>query len=303
MQMDCAIIGGGPAGLSAALVLGRARRRVILFDDNEPRNGATTHTHGFLTRDGVKPEELRRLARQDIRKYMSVTLEPKRVVNVMPIRGGFWLQAVDGKTYEARKVLLATGLKERLPDIRGIQSLYGKSLFSCPYCDGWEVRDKPLAVIADGDQAFTLARLVYQWSKNLLICTNGSESLPNREELWLLQRKGIPVVQHRIKALTGEQGRLQSIVFADGSSVKRSGGFVSPYWRHATPFAEQLGCRMSAAGGIETDSLGRTSVSGVYAAGDASGISPAQAVIAAGEGSRAAIGVNTDLVREDFVLF
>lgn len=301
MQMECAIIGGGPAGLSAALVLGRARRKVVLFDDGQPRNAATMHTHGFLTRDGVKPEELRRLARQDIRKYPSVQFESKRIAGMMPIRGGFRLQADDGKLYEARKLLLATGLKERLPDIRGLQAMYGKSLFSCPYCDGWELRDKPLAVIADGDQAFTLARLAYQWSRDLLICTNGSASQPAAEELRLLRHRGIPVAHHRIVELAGENGQLRSIKFADGSSAKRAGGFVSPYWRHGALFAEQLGCRLNASGGIETDNLGRTSVYGVFAAGDASGISPAQAVIAAGEGSRAAIGVNTDLVREDFV--
>lgn len=300
MQMECAIVGGGPAGLSAALVLGRARRKVVLFDDEQPRNAVTMHTHGFLTRDGVKPGELRRLARQDIRQYPSVLLESKRIAGIMPIRGGFRLQAGNGKLYETRKLLLATGLQERLPDIRGLQGMYGKSLFSCPYCDGWELRDKPLAVIADGDQAFTLARLVYQWSRDLLVCTNGSAIQPTMEELRLLRRKGIHVTHHRIVELTGENGQLRSVKFADGSFAKRIGGFVSPYWRHAALFAEQLGCRLNASGGIETDSLGRTSVQGVYAAGDASGISPAQAIIAAGEGSRAAIGVNTDLVREDF---
>lgn len=301
MRMECAIIGGGPAGLSAALVLGRARRKVVLFDDKQPRNAVTTHTHGFLTRDGVKPEELRRLARQDVRKYPSVELESRRITGILPIPGGFRLQADDGKVYEARKLLLATGLKERLPDLRGLQGMYGKSFFSCPYCDGWELRDKPLVIIADGDQAFTLSRLIYQWSRDLIVCTNGSANRMAPEEMRLLYRKGIPVVNQRITELIGEKGQLRAVAFADGSSVKRAGGFVSPYWRHATLFAEQLGCRLNVSGGIETDSLGRTSVSGVYAAGDASVISPAQAAIAAGEGSRAAIGINTDLVREDFV--
>lgn len=300
MRMECAIIGGGPAGLNAALVLGRARRQVALFDDNQPRNAVTRHTHGFMTRDGVKPEELRSLAKQDIRKYTSVQAVAKRITGVMPIHGGFRLQTGDGGVYEARKLLLATGLSETLPDIRGIGRYYGRSLFNCPYCDGWELRDQPLVVIAEGSNAFSLTRLAYQWSRNLLVCTNGSQRSFGREELQLLQRKGVAVSHERIKELAGTDGMLRSIAFENGKSSKRVGGFVSPYWRHASPLGELLGCRMNEAGGIETDGLGRTSVYGVYAAGDASGIAPAQAVIAAGEGSRAAIGINSDLVREDF---
>ncbi|MCR2805138.1 NAD(P)/FAD-dependent oxidoreductase [Paenibacillus soyae] len=300
MRMECAIIGGGPAGLNAALVLGRARRQVALFDDNQPRNAVTKHTHGFMTRDGAKPEELRSLARQDIKKYPTVRTIAKRITGVMPILGGFRLQAGDGSLYECRKLLLATGLSETLPDIHGIRQYYGRSLFNCPYCDGWELRDQPLVVIAEGSNAFSLTRLAYQWSRNLLVCTNGSMRALTGEELQLLQRKGVAVSHDRIKELAGSEGMLRAVAFENGGSSKRTGGFVSPYWRHASPLGELLGCRMNESGGIETDALGRTSVYGVYAAGDASVIAPAQAVIAAGEGSRAAIGMNSDLAREDF---
>ena len=293
MQMECVIIGGGPAGLNAALVLGRARRQVALFDDNQPRNAVTGHTHGFMTRDGVKPAELRSLARQDIRKYPTVQEVAKRITGVLPVHGGFRLQAGDGSLYEARKLLLATGLSETLPAIRGIQQYYGRSLFNCPYCDGWELRDQPLVVIAEGSNAFSLSRLAYQWSRNLLVCTNSSARSLSQEEIRLLQSKGVAVTHERIKELTGAEGMLRSILFEKGKSSNRVGGFVSPYWRHASPFGELLGCRMNEAGGIETDGLGRTSVYGVYAAGDTAGIAPAQAIIAAGEGSRAAIGIKS----------
>lgn len=324
MGVDCAIIGGGPAGLNAALVLGRARRSVIVFDDYTPRNAVTVYTHGFMTRDGVKPVELRRLAWRDMERYPSVALVRKRVTEVLPASGSirmevgtrlhegfqagtvshpnerFRLKAVDGTVYEARKLLLAAGLKETLPQIPGIQHLYGKSLFNCPYCDGWELRDQPLVVIAEGSNAFSLTRLAYQWSRDLLLCTNGSARSLDYEAIQLLRRKGIAVTGDRIQELVGEGGRLQFIRFEKGSIVRRSGGFVSPYWRQAAPFGELLGCAMNEQGGFQADRLGRTSVYGVYVAGDASIIAPAQAVIAAGEGSRAAIGINADLIQEDF---
>lgn len=300
MRMECAIIGGGPAGLSAALVLGRARRQVVVFDEGKPRNAATAHTHGFLTRDGVKPEELRSLARREIGQYPSISFAAVRITQAVPVQGGFRLQSSNGYVYEARKLLLATGLHETLPSIPGLRLLYGRSLFNCPYCDGWELRDQPLVIIADGSSALSLTRLAYQWSRNLLVCTNGSTRSLKKEELELFERKGILVSRERIRELAGKDGRLHSVIFESGKSSKRVGGFVSPYWRHASPLGELLGCRMNAAGGIETDGLGRTSVFGVYAAGDAAGISPAQAVIAAGDGSRAAIGVNADLIQEDF---
>ncbi|MDQ6418781.1 NAD(P)/FAD-dependent oxidoreductase [Paenibacillus sp. LHD-117] len=301
MEVECAIIGGGPAGLNAALVLGRARRSVLLFDDHTPRNAVTRHTHGFMTRDGARPEELRELARQDIARYPSVYPVDRRVEAVAPAEGGgFLLRDRAGSAYYARKLLLATGLKETLPNIPEVEVYYGKSLFNCPYCDGWELRDQPLVVIAEGANAFSLTRLAYQWSRDLLVCTNGSTRSLSGAELRTLWNKGVAVTQHRIEALAGENGQLRAVRFENGAESSRVGGFVSPYWRQASPFGEQLGCAMNHQGGIQTDGLGRTSVHGVYAAGDSSIIAPAQTAIAAGEGSRAAIGMNSDLIREDF---
>src|SRR5436853_2415150 len=142
MIIDCAIIGGGPAGLNAALVLGRARRAVLLFDDNQPRNAVTQETHGFLTRDGVKPGELRHLAHLELRKYPTVEIRHTRITDVRNHEGLFELVADNSDVVQARALILATGLKETLPAIAGIHDYYGKSLFNCPYCDGWELRDK-----------------------------------------------------------------------------------------------------------------------------------------------------------------
>ncbi|REK71781.1 NAD(P)/FAD-dependent oxidoreductase [Paenibacillus paeoniae] len=300
MAVDCVIIGGGPAGLNAALVLGRARRSVIVLDDNQPRHAVTQHTHGFLTRDGVTPGKLRGLAQRELAAYPTVAMEHRRVTEIWRAGAGFHIGTGDGSWYAARKVLLATGLRETLPQVPDIDSFYGRSLFNCPYCDGWELRDRPLIVIADGMNAFTLTRLAYQWSKDLLLCTNGAEGTLNEEELNQLKSHGIRITKRRVAGLEGKDGELHSIRLEGGAQVRRSGGFVSPVWRQAAPFGDWLGCAANEQGGIQTDRLGRTSVYGVYAAGDSSVIAPAQAVIAAGEGSKAAIGINADLIQEDF---
>lgn len=300
VAVDCAIIGGGPAGLNAALVLGRARRSVIVFDDNRPRNAATSHTHGFLTRDGVTPSEFRMLAQKDIGAYPTVAFECTRVTAIQRVGDGFRIGAGDGTWYSARKVLLATGLREALPTIPNIGAFYGRSLFNCPYCDGWELCDRPLIVIAEGMNAFALTRLAYQWSRDLILCTNGAKGTLTEAEMRKLQDRGIRVTQLRVVELVGNDGALSAIRLENGTWIRRTGGFVSPYWRQAAPFSDWLGCVMNEHGGIQTDRLGRTSVCGIYAAGDSSVIAPAQAVIAAGEGSKAAIGINADLIEEDF---
>jgi thioredoxin reductase len=300
MIVDCAIIGGGPAGLNAALVLGRARRRVLVFDDNHPRNAVTQESHGFVTRDGVKPHEFRAIAHQELRKYPSVDMQHVRVTAIRHADNAFEITTEQGDVFSAQTVLLATGLKEILPPIDGWQDYYGKSVFCCPYCDGWELRDRPLVVISEGPHTFHLVKVVWNWSHDLLICTNGHQVL-TKEQQATLRQKGVEVVEDRITALLGKQGQLERIAFATQEERSREGGFVAPQLLQASPFGEELGCEMNAMGGIVTDPFGRTTVPGVYAAGDASVVVPAQLVIAAAEGSRAAAGVNTDVTERDFL--
>ncbi|MGK7378771.1 NAD(P)/FAD-dependent oxidoreductase [Planococcus sp. 1R117A] len=299
MRYDCAIIGGGPAGLNAALVLGRSRRNVILFDDDSGRNLVTRESHGFITRDGIKPAEFKRLAHEDIAKYDSVEIKEDRVMTINRITETHYeLTTSSGKTYHSIKIILATGLKEQQPNIPDIEKFYGTSLFSCPYCDGWELRDQPLAVIAD-KSVFELAKKVYTWSRDLVVFTNGEGRL-ELEDRDKLIAKGIKVREDIIDGLEGENGQLRSVRLEDGTLVDRVGGFVTPLWNHAADFGKELGCEENQYGGIKTDEYGRTNVWNVYAAGDASLIVPAQLVIAAGEGSAAAIGVNGDLTNEYF---
>jgi thioredoxin reductase len=298
--VDCAILGGGPAGLNAALVLGRAKRSVMVFDENQPRNAVTQEAHGFLTRDGVNPHEFRAIAHQEISRYPSVEMQSVRVTALRRTENAFEITTKPGDRFFAKTLLLATGLKEILPPIDGLQDYYGKSLFSCPYCDGWELRDQPLVIISEQPHTFHLVKAVWNWSHDLLVCTNGHQVLA-KEEHDLLRQKGIEVVEDRMTALLGKQGQLEQVVFATQGERARRGGFVASQLLQASPFGEELGCQMNAMGGIVTDPLGRTTVPGVYAAGDALMAVPHQLIIAAAGGSWAAAGVNTDLTEREFL--
>lgn len=300
-MLDCAIIGGGPAGLNAALVLGRSRRSAILFDNNKARNSVTQESHGFLTRDGIKPSELRAIAQQDLVKYPSITVQQTTIVQVTKqLDGTFELETEQGDKVFARKIIIATGLREILPDIERLRDFYGKSLFNCPYCDGWEIRDQPLVVISEiPAHAYHLTTMAYNWSKDLVLCTNGAEVL-TEEQQQNLRNKGIVVFEQKIQSLQGQDGHLDTIVFEDGTEVARTAGFVTSHLRQATNIAESLGCEFNEPGFIVVDVLGKTNVNGVFAAGDDSGFAPPQLINAAASGSRAAMGVNAEIIAEDF---
>ncbi|TWT09237.1 NAD(P)/FAD-dependent oxidoreductase [Planomicrobium sp. CPCC 101079] len=299
MILDCAVIGGGPAGLNASLVLGRSRRKTVLFDDNMPRNAVTSESHGFMTRDGIDPQEMKRIAQEELRKYPNVAIEKQRVKNIDKAGGLFRIETEDGSFFSAKNVILATGFKEVLPEVKDVEQYYGTSLFSCPFCDGWELKDRPLAVISENPKAFHMAKVVFNWTEDLAVCTNGKQILSEAEKT-LLETKGIKIYEQEIHALIGKNGQLEKIEFKDGSAILREGGFITPEWVQASTFGSLLGCKLNVQGGIESDSMGRTTIDGVYAAGDTLITGASQLIIAAAEGSRAAIGVNAALIEEKF---
>lgn len=298
-MLDCAVIGGGPAGLNASLVLGRSRRKTILFDDDKPRNSVTKESHGFITRDGINPSELRRIARVELGNYPDVTIIKRRVEKVTKEHQRFTIETEAGDVYHAKKVILATGLKETFPEIYSLKQYYGTSVFSCPFCDGWELRDRPLAVIAENTRAFHMAKVVYNWSSDLIVCTNGNKVLSINDKT-ILENKGISVYEQKISSLIGENGHLKKISFEDGNTVRREGGFVVPEMGQASTIGEELGCEFTDQGAIITDATGRTNVEGLFACGDTSIIAPSQLIIAAAAGSKTAIGVNAALFEETF---
>ncbi|WP_282155286.1 NAD(P)/FAD-dependent oxidoreductase [Cytobacillus gottheilii] len=299
-MLECIIIGGGPAGLNAALVLGRARRQTVLFDNNDARNKVTHESHGFITRDGVTPKEFREAAHNDIRKYPSVKIKKETIIEVYKEENGLInVKTADGQIITSKKLIFATGLKERLPNIEGVRAFYGKSLFSCPYCDGWEQRDQPLVLISENAHAVHMAKMIYQWSKDLIICTNGNKTISDEDKL-VFERKGILVREEKIARLHGADGKLEKIIFEDGHEISRTGGFVTTELYQGNQFGASLGCALNENDGIIVDTLGKTNINGVFAAGDTSFSGPSQLIIAASEGVRAAAGVNSELTMEEF---
>ncbi|KEP30097.1 Thioredoxin reductase [Bacillus safensis] len=297
MLLDCAIIGGGPAGLSAALVVGRGRKQVIVFDDELPRNRVTQESHGFITNDGMTPFEIRRAGEADLQKYPNIKIKRSRIVDIQKKEERFTLLTHEGDRFEAKKIILATGLQDILPEIEGIHDVYGKTLFSCPFCDGWELKDKALALIAENQRALHMAKLLSNWTKDLIVFTNGH--VLAEEDKVLLTAHSIQVIDVPIVSIDHDNGQLRSLQLANGETVKREGGFVASEFKQSAPFAEKLGCQMTKNAGIETDILGRTTVSGIFACGDNLG-GPAQLVLAAAAGSQAGMGVIHELVQEEF---
>lgn len=296
MDFDVVIVGGGPAGLSAALLLGRCRRRVLVLDHGRYRNAASRSLHGFLTRDGTPPRELRRIAHEELARYPSVCLRRDEAVRARRLADGFEVETKSGLRARCRKLLLATGLVDRMPDILGLRDLLGRSAFHCPYCDGWEMRDQPLVALAEGDAGARFALELTVWSGDVVLCTNGGAQ-PDGALRALLARRQIPVIQTKIARFEGDDGHLR-VVLEDGETLVRRALFYTAGCDQGSPLAEQLGATLSQKNGVETGRLEMTDVEGLYVAGDASR-DALQAIVAAGEGSKAALAINQALIRED----
>ncbi len=303
-RVDVAVVGAGPAGLAAALSIVRARRSVIVLDAGRPRNAATLSAHGFLSRDGISPLELRRLGAEEVAGYggrvvrtvvTSITplLRAEGVVE-FAVRAEARGSGVETEVV-ARAVVLATGLVEELPALPTLRAFYGTSLHSCVECDGWEKRDAPIALIGETDDLAERALFVANWSDDLVVFTNGVGRVSDAEEAALAAR-GIRVERRAIADIAGggPEG-MTGVVLADGEVVPRAGGFVRPVWTPALSFAEGLELAPHADGWVATDGAGRTSAAGVYAAGDLV-TGPQQLLVAAGDGARVAGSVIRDLL-------
>ncbi|MFN3596465.1 MAG: NAD(P)/FAD-dependent oxidoreductase [Rubricoccaceae bacterium] len=292
MDFDAVIVGGGPAGLSAALTLSRAGRRTVLFDADDPRNAPAYHAHGLLTRDGVPPETLRTLGREDVLRY-GTEIRTVRVAEVVKISGGFRVQTARGRSVETRTLVLATGVVDELPDLPGLAEAWGTSAIHCPYCHGYEWRDRPTAVLGRGDGTYAQARLLRGWTSDLTVLTNGPENLDTSQE-HSLSGMGIKVDRRPIARLRCDGKRLVAVQFTDGDETPFDVLYLRPPQRQAAPFAEQLGVPCNGPH-AQADEDGRTSVTGLFVAGDA--VNTVQNVaMAIASGVRAGMAANYDLV-------
>jgi len=297
---DCVIIGAGPAGLSASLTLGRARRNIALFDDGTNRNRVTQESHGYLTRDGIKPQQFKDIGLNEVKKYPSVSYFSTTVTKINHDQKSalFIIKTKDNQLFTAEKIILATGIQETFP-IPSIREYYGKSIFNCPYCDGWEMRDKPLIIIAEKEAfAMHMVKLLYGWSRDLVVATNGTKL--SDEAVEQLNKRKISLKTEPIKNLIGDNGYLEQVEFESGEIIQRSGGFVVPTFHRPNQFAEQLGCKVLEDGVVVTDSAGRTTIKNIYIVGETEKASSSSLIIAAADGQKVATSVNMDLAIERF---
>jgi thioredoxin reductase len=295
---DVVIAGAGPAGLSAALVLGRARRRVLLCDTGTPRSWASKAMHAYLSRDGILPKRFLDLSRREVLGYPGVKFRPVEVRSARRRRDGFEVTLARGAKVHARKLLIATGLFDLVPRIPGIDELFGTSVFQCPYCDGWEMRDRRVAIYGRQQRGFEMARALTAWARDLVLCTDGPGRFtpPQRRQL---ARNGIVLREQRIARLGGEGGQLRYVEFVDGERLARDTLFFDTPSRGQSTLSESLGCKHRSDGGIACGDYEATSVPGVFVAGNITR-DVQLSIVAAAEGARAAFGINRALTREDF---
>jgi thioredoxin reductase len=292
---DVLIVGGGPAGLSAALVLGRCCRSVLVLDEGEPRNAPSRALHGFITRDGTAPAEFLARAREDLEPYGVEVLHEKATEAEALADGGFRVGLEDGRSFTARRLLLATGIRDRLPDVEGANDFFGRGLYYCPYCDAWEHRGRPMATYGKGSAAVGAAVALTTWSDDVTACTDGEPISPD-ERVWL-RANGVKLREEPVLRLEGAD-HLERIVFEAGEPLACEALFFNTSRVQDSSLPRVLGCELDDAGEVVTGSDQGTCVPGVYIAGDADG--DVQFIVtAAAEGARAALTINHSLQQEE----
>jgi thioredoxin reductase len=296
---DVVVAGAGPAGLSAALILGRACRSVLVCDSGTPRSWASNRMYAYLSRDGVDPARFRQIGRRELGQYPAVEVRDVAVTHAKRLGAdGFEITLGKGARIACRKLLIATGMMDILPAIPGFEACFGRTVFQCPYCDGWEMRHKALAVYGRRRRGFEMARALTAWSRDIVLCTDGRAGYTAAERRHLA-RNGIRLVEDRIEGLEQNRGRLQAVRFRNGERVARDGMFFNTPSRAQSTLADSLGCRYARHGGILCGQYEASSVPGVFVAGNI--IRDVQlSIVAAAEGARAAFGINRALTREDF---
>jgi thioredoxin reductase len=300
---DCVVVGGGAAGLSAGLVLGRARRRALVVDSGGQSNLPSHGVGGLLGHDGRSPAELYEIGRREIAAYPSVELRTGEVVDGARVDDVFELRLADGGVERTRRVLLATGMEYRPPDVEGLEKFWGRSVFHCPFCDGWELRDQPLAVLARGEKAIHSALLLRGWTDDLVLLTDGTADLDD-EDRRRLTAAGVRMDERSVAELVGRDGELEAVRFTDGGRLECRGLLAATTLHQRSPLAEKLGAEPGEVtpfgeAPVKVDGLCRTTAPGVFAAGDLSTQLPPQVASAIAAGSLAAVSLVQSLLADE----
>lgn len=298
-HFDVAVIGGSHCGLAAALTLGRSKRSAVVFDTGKPRNKTASHAYNFSGNDGASLASIRAAGIRDIQKYHGIKIVKQKIITATNTSKGFELTTEDGKIYETRKVILATGVTDQLPAIDGFEHLWGSKIFHCAYCHGWEMRDRPAIVIAKGTIAWEMAITTSNWNSQLTFLLNGTmiEDVDKRTQLL---KKGFQLIETPIASLIDEADHVR-ILLSNGVQITSNAVYAKPAKViYNSDLAVQLGCTLEKCGSVLVDNSMQTSVVGVFAAGDLSHPGYHQVAEAISTGHKAAAFCNNQLMREDF---
>jgi len=296
--IDVIIIGGSYAGLSAAMSLGRSQRKTLVIDNGQPCNRQTPHSHNFLTQDGKTPQEISTLARQQVEKYDTVEFYNDSAISGEIIDEGFQITTLSGEIFKSKKLIIASGIKDQMPDIPGFSSCWGISVIHCPYCHGYEYRGQQTGIFANGDRAFHLSGLVNNLTANLTVLTNGKANF-NDEQFPTLKRNNIKVEESPITEIEHLNGHLHQVKLENGTSLGMKALYAAvPFVQHSD-IPQSLGCELTESGHIKVDAFSKTNIPGVFACGDNS--YPMRAVAnAVATGALAGAMTNMELTSEQF---
>lgn len=297
-RFDIIIIGGSYAGLSAAMSLGRSLRNVLVIDSETPCNRQTPHSHNFITQDGKTPKEISSLAKEQVGQYKNVRFYSGTAIEAKKRDNSFEVITQADDLFYSKKLIIATGLKDIMPDIEGFAECWGISVIHCPYCHGYEVRNEKTGILGNDDYGFEFSRLVNNWTKDLTLYTNGKSTL-TAERAEKLKSHDITIVEKEIRCLEHIQGRIQHIVFKDNSKIPITAIYAKPQVKQHSDIAVQLGCEMTEQGRIKVDASQHTNTSGVYACGDCAN-SSRDVALAVSSGMIAGGTCNKDLIVEEF---
>lgn len=297
-NFDFIVIGGSYAGLAAAMALGRSVRHVLVIDAGTPCNRQTPQSHNFITNDGRPPGEIGRFAREQVSAYETVRFFDGLATGIRRINPGFEVEVQSGEIYSARKLVIATGIRDILPPIPGIGECWGISVLHCPYCHGYEVRQQQTGILANGDEAFDLATLISNWTNHLTIFTNGP-ALFSEAQNTTLRKHGIPIIEAPIESIEHKNGYIDHILLMEGTRQPLKALYAK------LPFEQQsilqsLGFEITADGYIKVDSSQRTSVPGIYACGD-NAAKMRTVANAVGMGTTAGMMANKEMTEEEFL--
>jgi thioredoxin reductase len=297
-NFEVIVIGGSYAGLSAAMCLGRALRSLLIIDSEIPCNRQTPHSHNFITQDGKTPKQIATIAREQVSQYKTVSFYAGTAVDATKKEKGFEIKTSAGDFFYSKKLIIATGLKDAMPDIKGFAECWGISVIHCPYCHGYEVRNERTGILGNGDYGFEFSRLVSNWTKDLALYTNG-KSMLNVQQAEKLTQHNIPIVEKEIDSLQHTNGQIQTITFKDNSKISITAIYARPQPTQHSEIASQLGCELTEQGRVKVDMSQQTTIPGVYACGDCSN-SSRDLAIAVSSGVIAGGACNKEMILEEF---